>query len=274
MKKILNVFILSFILILSNIGYCFASDETTVILNKSEYDILMDLNQLSNEELYDLGYLESDIIKIRDSIDIQKENVYNLKKLNESMLLEMGYNEEQVKIIKNFDGDTNDLMRVSATLSLDFTGKLTKGSNSSAYINVTFNWNGKPAISTYNALAVVNGEGMYYTIEKSSLKAENFDTASGKTTTYNIKPTMHGANNVGLSFKFKSNIPYSKTCYTKGGSAHIEMTKAKNLNEVGIRVAYAVSGSNINPSVSFPTSASISFSGGLKEVKSVFKILS
>lgn len=202
-----------------------------------------------------------------------KEDIEYLKGLDNSILEDMEYNSSQIDTIKTFEGTEEEMIRASATVSIGFNGSLSKGSRSNATINMWFNWRGMPSSRGRDILAIYNGEGMYYYADQSYLNIENYDTARGKTHKYNIGATRDGANNKGLSFKFKTYTPYSKTCYTKKGMGRVKLTRAKYINEVGIRVAYGKGNVSLSPSVSFPAGGGISFGNGCKEIKDSFRLI-
>ena len=250
-----------------------SEEENTITQN--EYLVMTSLNQKSNNSLMKLGYSSQEISDIRDYKTNYKEHLNSLKDLDTNTLKNMEYDENQIEVIKNLNDSPSEiqLARASARVVIQFNGDLYPGSSrSNATINFWFSWKGMPSARGTDMVTMYNGAGMYYYEKQSYLNVKNFNTGSGKTTTSTIKPTMYGANNKCISFKFRTNVPYSKTCYTKSGMGRVKMTRAKKIKEVGVRVAYGKGNVSLTPSISI-SSAGFSFKNGCKQIDDEFHLL-
>ena len=252
------------------------NSEEENIITQNEYLVMTSLDQKSDSSLMKLGYSSQEISDIRDYKTNYKEHLNSLKNLDSSTLKNMEYDDNQIEVIKNLNGleSEMDLARASASVVIQFNGDLYPGSaRSNATVNFWFNWKGMTSARGTDMVAIYNGAGMYYYEDQSYLNVKNYNTSSGKTTTSKIKPTMHGANNKCISFKFKTNVPYSKTCYAKSGMGRVKMTRAKMIKEVGVRVAYGKGNVSLTPSISIPPSGGISFTNGCKQMDDEFHLL-
>lgn len=114
----------------------------------NEYDRYKELKSLSESDLVNEGYAEKDV-EIIKNFDYEKEmqkHVESIQQLDDLTLTEMGYSNEQISIIRNFSGSEEEIQALAATLTISI--QQVSSSKSNSYSQITFkviwNWSSQP----------------------------------------------------------------------------------------------------------------------------------
>lgn len=251
-----------------DINQVYGTNEETETVN--EYVKLRDLSRKNDSALKKIGYSTEDIKEIRDYKNQFRKHINTMNKLSNKELTGLGYDNEQINIIRNFDGSENQMIRASAkctvTRSKSSFTYTTSTKTSKLTVNIGFKWSGAPIFRGTDLMAVYNGEQMYYTSD-SYLKISYYPlNSSGASSTKTVKAKIHDAGNTGASFSFKV-LGNSGLSYAKSGSGKVYLTKKKKLSEVGVGVKYGHTTIKLgSPGVSFPLGVGITFERGIEEI--------
>lgn len=189
MKKLISA--LTSLLILSIGSSAMAKvDDTTVIIDTkdmqeisvegntytytvNEYDICVEMREQSTDELREDGYSQ-DFIDLARSDEIEhwlKELAsYDVNVLKD----DYGYSEEQISLLKNYDGtqiqDHPELRGVFADCTVDFT--CNSASKTSVTVTTTWEWNRAPAIHHKNIRDIIGTGWTAINLDDQEIKLE------------------------------------------------------------------------------------------------------
>jgi len=304
MKKILSIF-LSLILVISfSIPVAAASngtEKTKISIN--EYTLLKNLNDAdianmnsknnavvgkSTQTNPDNTIISEDSAQISKTVTkahlIQeyKEKIYQLKGWSETQLANVGYNQQQINAIKNFDG-SEELMMLAATsvdVSIEIIDVNATTNGTTATISASFNCAGIQS----NWFLDVFGVGWSYPLTMvSSSGTVRYKTADGWSTTDYHAPINAGSL-YGQQMKFykyktiyagdPSGIHHG-SYYIQNGSMTIELKSNTMVYDIAALATYGYTTFGINPSVSFSANGTIgagfSFTSGTTSVGEAYK---
>lgn len=266
-----------FTLVLGGSSFASENENPNSEYSISEYELVKQLESKSNSELKRMGYDNEDIDQIRNYDELFKENIEEIKGINEDVLKnDFEYTDEQIDIIQNFNGSESQMAKASASVSV----KATKNSSSSTSkisrlnVKIRFVWSGIPATQFIDSFAMVNSENMFYD-NKSTLFTCTYVAGNGYQRTYRFSLRSNDAGTTGADVSFPVYKNHGTKYYLKSGSAnvplHREHTSANKIISCGIGVAY---GHALLPSTPISVSyknLSISFSGKVSKTYDTFK---
>lgn len=237
--------------------------ETTVTI--SEYEMIKQLREeyeknskykeMTEDEIDNLKNYEADYVK----------HIEEMNKLTDDELKILGYNQEQINAIRNFDGTDEYIAKSSARVSLSISKNSSSYSGGKTKLNVKvrFVWSGVPTFLFKDGFGVTNGEGMYFD-NLQTLFTTTYISTTNSQRTYkgNLKRTDSGNTGATTTFQvYRSEGPLRY--YLKSGSANVPLNRAAKLKQCGIGIAYGHSYFYPNISVSVSgtgNSVGISFS--------------
>ena len=114
---------------------------------KSEYDMYMELQNAPVEALLDSGYSQNTINEIK-STSIE-EALYERAQLPEDELRNMGYSQEKIKLLKEYDGSPLSENPQMREVFPNLTGSFYVAYSEKTFMEVSFMWywDGKPFLS-------------------------------------------------------------------------------------------------------------------------------
>ncbi|OMD04077.1 hypothetical protein [Paenibacillus odorifer] len=231
----------------------------------NEYDSFKKIQSTSFEDLKAMGYTEEDIeyIKNFDYEASMQVKVNKLQKLDESLLENAGYDEKQITTIQNYSGTEEQLARASATLSLSTyrNGSSSSSTFSSITFSTYYNWSSAPNFLLTDIVAVPWSEGMYLDNSNSNATISYVDLTTGAFIK-TANPTVVPNINTGASIKFGLGYAINGTeAYAKSGNFNYRLTKNSKVTEVAIQPAYGHTFlSVVSPTVTYPGGLAVTFS--------------
>lgn len=293
MEKKLSLF-LALVLLFTVLPFSLVNAEDfsdkTVIVN--EYKVLKNLNKELEEfekskndikgfiEIED--YSEKDLYIIKNYKEVYKSKIENLKNKDIDALKYLGYEEDQIDAIKNFDGSEEMIMRASSRLSLT-TGIRNHEYNSrydetTAQLNIDFRWLGSPTYEFKDILAIVWSDSYIVDTRRSSLEVQyiNEHYREGEAESYDIE--YRGLNKAHFEFpkQISKRIPGGVRGYSisRGGGV-IYFSDIERIPRIRTYCAYGYNTLRFNPSFSIDSSGSfglgIDFSWGVDELDNDFQ---
>lgn len=227
MKKLKKVLMSCMILTLSFGGSSFASENKSSSGEYSinEYELVKQLEQKSDTQLRSIGYDDEEINQIRNYDELFKENIEEIKSIDEDVLKnDFQYTDEQIDVIQNFDGSESQMAKASASVTV----KATKNSSSltsklsKLNVKIRFVWSGVPAIQFNDSFAMVNSENMFYD-NKSTLFTCTYVAGNGYQKTYQFSLKANEAGTTGADVSFPVYKNYGTKYYLKSGSANVSL---------------------------------------------------
>lgn len=109
------------------------------------------LQGMSEEQLAEAGYKESDILELKNtSIE---ELLYQRAQMPQSNLQSLGYSAEQISVLKEYDGGPISQNSQLQEASADLTGYLYVQSSGRTAMSIMFNW-------TWSSPPIFSGTGI------------------------------------------------------------------------------------------------------------------
>lgn len=272
MKKLTKV-CLSFLLIISCSLTAFAMDDSYVQLDIpdelmeekaislepiSELEAYFDLIESSDSELLKQGFTTNQIDELK-AVNFE-EGFLEQAKLPEETLLNYGYTEEQVELIKDYDGSPitrgSNMLKASATLTKSVI--LSSYSSDSYRFRYEWEWNGKPVSNGKDIVAMrwstfnSNGStiGSYISNEIANVEYYNFKGYFED----DADPTVYEDDNSIYSYfpMEKKDKHGDEYIWAKEGfiSARIERLGSQGMDYIRIRGAYGKSTTSAVPCIS------------------------
>lgn len=221
---------------------------------------------------------ENEIEKTKNEFS---DYVYDLQK-NESdeTLSNMGYNQQQINLIRQYDGSQDIIALFSGSVTI--TNKIenykynSSTKQTSADIAFTFTWNGTSAYNHKDVLAVAWSEGLYTNSKnikitctyKSNRNNTKISFSAPSSSPY-IAKNVVGTGNQSAKFTFDKHYGSRMCLYSATGKVHV--TKKAKVPEFSSYVSYGETKTNISPSFSVSIknlSISISFKKNISEIAS------
>ncbi|MDR2944704.1 MAG: hypothetical protein LBU81_06475 [Methanosarcinales archaeon] len=113
-------------------------EEVLATFTTNEYDMWLELKETPDHELRKSGYSVKDIAAIKNFSF--EEALFERAQLSEEELHNMGYNDTQISLLKSYDGsplEENPQMMAAAST---FIGSITKKTYSKSNMSASFNW--------------------------------------------------------------------------------------------------------------------------------------
>lgn len=159
MKKFISI-TLTFVLLLScAISFCYANntdDSSVTVVN--EYEAYKELKNMDDSSLAKMGYDDNEIKKIKE-FDYVKE-LRKLSKIDRKSLKSQGYSEKQIDLVKSLENPSIELteaqlIAASATVSLTKSKTYSSKANGKSSISFSwkFTWSSKPIFTGIDAVA-------------------------------------------------------------------------------------------------------------------------
>ena len=259
MKKFITTVMSLAILVVNSITV-FADDSKTIYGDyaiKNEYLEMKQLQLESASKLKKMGLKSTEIDEIK-SLDVDEEyskHIYSLKDYSESELEKFNYTDKQIELIKNFNGEIEELTLLGASCktyisktSYSYSNQYTK-----AVLNFSFKWSGVPYFKYNDCLTFAWNNGLYVDKSKSYLNVTykgRYDSTMKQKATQNILST----GDAGVNYTFPVDIG---TMNVSEGSGVVYLDKKANIVEIGTRVEYG------HREVTGTPSASVSIGGGI-----------
>ncbi len=291
MKRIYKSYLallLSFLFLsFSSISSYAISNDNTVIQKKllstsimNEYQKIKELQSCSDEELLKKGFSKTEIKEIKD-FNYAKEIVKRAK-LGMDDLKSLGYNDEQVNILKRYassDIQSETLSEVqlnilssTCTLNVWEYGHFYSSSKSEVYLESDWDWGNIPPVFTGTDIVAISwSDGLYPQINSQQVYSTYCDVnyyfagALGKVS-WITKDTLTviGDTNLGAYAKIPmlKNVTQSGatiTTYAMDGRLQVYISKQAAVLEISVSSQYGHSTITVSPTVQFKGAPSITF---------------
>lgn len=262
-KKILSV-LLTVAMILSMCVSAAAEevgqDEVVSTFTTNEYDIMEDLKQLSVDSLKKSGYSEEAIDEIK-SFSFEKA-LLERAQLSEKELYSLGYNADEIAILKSYNGDSLEKNPQAKGLLAQLSGNISRVSYSTNKMSAKFSWEWDKAPVMSGAaikdivtcgFAATNDASMscVVRIDTTSCVIDYYDGISKVGTKY---PSVTIKNPQGhVEVKFNMREYFSLESWAKKGTLTIgvkEETTVNRLASVAFAFGYGHTKVVINPAIS------------------------
>ncbi|MBQ6294096.1 MAG: hypothetical protein IJK77_09630 [Lachnospiraceae bacterium] len=231
----------------------------------NEYDYLLNMKERSDSELFDEGYTSEDINSIRHLEDAYSNHLRQFMVLDDAALSNLGYSNEQIMILRSFNGSEEQIRALAATLFfdlyIDFVTWSQADNRTNARLCYDFSWNGVPLIKTRDIVAVswndwtINGTLSYITYVSITGTGSNLYLPA--TYVPNNGPTSFGG---GFKFAMTQNDNYY---WAKSGYGIFTLYKNYIRHDLSAYAEYGHSTVLLNPGFSIPGYGSISFTYGI-----------
>lgn len=231
------------------------------IINEFEY--VKNLSKMEKSELKGLGYTNEEIKEITNYKEKFDAHVKELSKKDVIALENLGYTEDQINAIQNYKGTEDELLMISATMSvnldIDYCNYNSSTNQTTSRLYGTFDWNGCPAFKLTDIIGF-GYDGWVKTGETSYVTYKNIYSGAATVTqraTFKY-PTSGAGTGAGWTFKVSRNDNYE---YADSGYA-IVVLKSSNVKDMHTKFSYGHQTFGITApsfSLSFPASASVSF---------------
>ncbi len=273
MRKFLcMILVLSLVLGMGTAAFAETSNDTTGKLGHTvetstcnEYAMLKELAKESEFSLVKQGYTKSEIVEIKDYKENYTKHLEKLDKLEDQGLTNLGYDEEQIKMIRTFKGSEAELYGLSATLSLnvvktDFRYKETERSRGT--FSYEWTWSGIP-MSTSTDIVAASWNDWEIVSRSSTIKYYDMTTGSyEKSTTGTRKDPTSSGGIAGAGYTFPLRIS-KENLFAKNGKVSLNLISdvfsrkvfyfyaAYGHTVLSVSPSFALSGSGINVGIEF-----------------------
>lgn len=247
-----------------------ASEEVIDSFVSNEYDYVMKLKQTPDAKLKKMGYTTEEIVTIKEFSF--EEAFLERAQLTEIELYGLGYNADQITLLKAYDGSSLEDNLQMRGLIAKVTGNITRGSytpNKSLETKFNWEWNTAPLLSGSQITEIVtcgfagiksdNGFAAVYS-NSSSCKIDYYGTdAAGVTRIIGNKSHTVNSTSNGVEVKFRINEGFGySTGWAKKGTFTVRVREVYQINDLkAATFAYGYGHSSITASPSI----SISISG-------------
>lgn len=251
----------------------------TVTVN--EYDVYVDVRNISNEDLESRGISEEQIDLIKS--DAIENELLEKAALPVDELSEMGYDGDQIAILKNYNGQAIEDTPELRGLFADMTAKFYKSSasTSSLKVRVFWEWSNAPALAgdAITDLIALRWQGtdiagqpinVAFNSSKSSANV-NYYTRDGE---YRFNRSVDIVCDSPYDHAY-AEIPVSSgeyedgwSIYAKSGNMYVQVdrTGTHSIKEAAFVFGYGHTVIVISPSLSLPASFGIGFSWGTEKM--------
>lgn len=260
-----------FLLVLLKPNVIFAEKTKEYTVTTNEYEILKSLSKENYSNLKLSGYDEQEINIIRNIEKEYPKHLQEYKDLPEANLKQLGYSDDQVKLLKNYKGTEEETMQLAATMRFllkdNYVNYSESQNKTEAKFYYRFIWNGIPLIKlkdivgvSWNDWNIVNTSGWvnYY-----SITGDQNDVFSAKPT---FIENENGPNTFGAGYKF--DMTKEDNYYWARAGEGIFTVYNHGKKNLSVYAEYGHSTVFLNPSFSIPGLLSIEFSKSVKTMGS------
>ena len=224
-----------------------ADTSSTITIN--EYEEISNLAKQSTSELKNEGFSSQEIASIYSYRKEFKNHVEELNKMSDDALADSGYTLSQIEDIRNFDGSSATLARVSAKCSLNGKVDMIKYYDKHTHARITYNWSwsGIPVYKMTDMVAV--GWGSWHLVSQSG-SVVYYNLISGKLYKSANTTLVKSDQQSGKAHKFKMLI--DDHYYAKKGAGSFSLrgtVQAKQ--DIDFYMEYGHMVIRVTPSVSF-----------------------
>lgn len=248
-----------------------AYEDYKEILSNNDIHLLNTNNIINNsteENKEDSANNYQNFIKGLESLENYKEEyinkIYNLQNYTIEELKAIGYDEDQIDAIKNFDGSHEMLMRAATQVSVEVGIRNLNQSYNGTTLDIIADFNCKGIQSNWfnDIFAVVWSQPLTYVSGKGYVEyRDTYGTTSSSTT---IRHTPESSSLYGRQITFPKNKHIdNKSKYVFAGSMILNLKSNTMVYDIATLAQYGYNSFNPVPGVSFPGALSISFDNGI-----------
>ena len=284
MKKILSVslslalvFALSIQAFAASNGPDIPTEPAAYTVTVNEYDVYVAARNTSNEDLQTRGMSESQIDLIKS--DAIENELLEKSALSVDELSEMGYDNNQIAILKNYEGQSIENAPELRGIFADMTAKFYKSSasTSSLRIRVFWEWSNAPVLAgdLITDLVAIRWQGTNTAGQPINI-AFNSSRSSANLNYYNRSGEYRFNRSINVICDSPYDHAYAKvpissgeyevgsSIYAKSGNFYVQVdrTGTNSIKEAAFVFAYGHTVIVISPSLSLPPSFGIGFSFG------------
>ena len=272
MKKVISL-VLATMLICCNIA--FAADETQNIysVTVNEYDVYVAERAKAQTRSYEADADNDPINKVVIS-DAIEQKLLQLSQMSDSELVNLGYSQEQIIILHNYKGERIETYPALRSIFASMTATFYKesASNSSMGIRVEWVWSSTPFLNTVTDTVVLRwkgtnsaGSSLNLAVNKSkSSCTERFYSLSTGNYSYSKNVSLKTKDAYGCVYASIPMTDDSNSVYAKTGRIilYVDKTGSNSINEAAFSFAYGHTTGTASVSFSLPVGFGISFSSG------------
>ncbi len=272
MNKIFTILSVStfLLLILLKPNIIFAEEKNQTSITTNEYEVLKDLSKNSNTNLKLNGYNDQDINKIKNVEKEYPKHLNEYKDLPEENLKELGYTDNQIKLLRDYKGTEEETIKLAATMDFRLTENFVNYSQShdktEAKFNYRFAWHGVPLMKTKDIVGVAWND---WNLTSTYSYVRYIDIIGNLQNAFTLDATFvnnEGPHSFGGGYRFKmtqeDNYYWAQAGF---GSFTMYNHGPKNLSAYA---EYGHSTFSLNPTFSVPGGLSIAFSKNVKTMGS------
>lgn len=246
-------------------------------LHLNEYQILRKLseeyeeakadNTISGSKFAEMSTEE--IEAIEDYQEYFSDRVDLLQSWTDKQLQSAGYTEEQIDIVRNFDGSEASMMSLASdcTVKANLVSYSHSSKGSSAKVIAWFNWKGIHSNNFKDIFALVWSSPFKEVSSSGYVKYKDYDTTLTKK--INHKPEPEGLYGSCIIFPKYKSVTHEGTYYITGGSMTLTLSSNADVLDFTAYCEYGYTHLNINPGFSVDGSGvgvSISFNSGISTI--------
>ena len=263
MKKFLS-FILTLSMVLATSVSVFSSEPIQIIgkdeVVTNEYEAILELQKLPDNELRKNGYTESEINNINNADTLFDEHIEFLSTLEDSNLIEAGYKEKQIQNIKEYnpsEATRNDKILLSATCIT--TSSIDNYTGTTGRVTSKFRWQGIPAFKMKDVL-ITSWNNWMITGKSANVKYNHIygsQSSFWKSPTY--QPPEGGMTSYGSGYQYSAALQDNYFYASEGYSIFVLKRQSRSHLETIARVSHQQGIANIGYSLRGGLDISISF---------------
>lgn len=233
---------------------------------------ITDNNTENNKEKQNNNY-KNNIDKGLKYLKNYKENyikkIYELQDHTIKELEAVGYDEDQIDAIKNFDGSREMLMRAATRVTVRIGIRNVEQSYSGSTVDIIADFNSKGITSNYfnDVFAVVWSAPLTYSSGRGYIEYRDTYGLTSSSETVNHTPRSNSLYGRELVFPKYKRID-NKPLYVFSGSMFLTLRSNTMVHDIATRAEYGYNTFNASPGVSYPGGISISFDRNIESVGS------
>ncbi|MGO1652940.1 hypothetical protein [Senegalia sp. (in: firmicutes)] len=253
MKKFL-IFILTLSMILATSVSVFASEPIQTIRKDevvtNEYEAILELQKLPDNELRRSGYTESEIDSINNADTLFDEHIEFLSTLEDSNLIEAGYKDEQIQNIKEYnpsEATRNDKILLSATCIT--TSSISNYTGTTGRVTSKFRWQGVPVFKMKDVL-ITSWNNWTITGKSANVKYNHIygsQSSFWKSPTYQLP--KGGMTSYGSGYRYSAALQDNYFYASEGYSIFVLKRQSRSHLETVARVSHQQGRASIGYSV-------------------------
>lgn len=234
------------------------SEGTKIYIN--EYEIIKDLEKESTESLEKRGYSQSQINKIKNSRSDMIKEIKNRANLNDNQLKSMKYDDNQIKIIRNFAGSDAELTALAAqlTLYLVLSNYKFNGTETTCDVYTSWVWSTYPITQFNDGVAIAWSESFNSYSARTYINLYYTDVQNGNEREFTSSGFADYSPGGGFYVVFPLTKPEIGIYYKcLRGSVRTQLYKNGNIPTFEVISKYVHSQIYAYPSITLPGGASI-----------------